>query len=340
MTVTREWLAAIPKAELHVHLDGCLRPETMLDLARRSGVSLPADTPETLAAAMLVRHAHNLEDYLDRYRYTVAVMQTAGALRRIAREFVEDVAGENIRYVEVRFCPALHTNGMTPAGAVEAVLDGLSDGERDVACRARLIVSALRTLPPSVSENLARLAVAYHDRGVVAFDLAGAEAGHPARVHASAFQYARDHGLPCTCHAGEADGPASVWQALRECRVQRIGHGTRIGEDPALETYVIEHSVPLEMCLSSNVHTRAVRDIERHPVRRYVDEGVTVTLNTDGRLMDGVSLVDEFALAVRAFGFGRRDVRRIVLNGFRAAFLEEAERAAMIADVTHEIEAG
>lgn len=309
----------------------------MLDLARRAGVSLPADTPQTLAAAMLVRHAHSLEDYLDRYRYTVAVMQTPDALRRIAREFVEDVSAENIRYVEVRFCPALHTHAMTSADAVDAVLDGLAAGEREVPCRARLIISALRTLPPSVSEDLARIAVEYRDRGVVGFDLAGAESGYPARLHAAAFQYAHDHGLPCTCHAGEADGPASVWQALRECGVQRIGHGTRIADDPDLEAYVIEHGVPLEMCLSSNVHTRAVAGIERHPVRRYVERGAVVTLNTDGRLMDGVSLIDEYALAARVFGFGHDDLRRIALNGFRAAFLGDAERKAMIGQVTGEM---
>lgn len=337
MTVTREWLVAIPKAELHVHLDGCVRPHTMLELGRRARVALPADSPNALAQAMLVRHAHNLEDYLDRYRYTVAVMQTRDALQRIAREFVIDVAAEGVRYVEVRFCPALHTNTMSPQDALEAALDGLVEGERESRCLARLIVSALRTMPPSVSEDLAHLAVEYRERGVVAFDLAGAEAGHPAVLHASAFQYARRHDLACTCHAGEADGPASVWQAIRDCGAVRIGHGTRIAEDAALEAYVIEHGIPLEICLSSNVHTRAVATIEDHPLRRYVERGVVVTLNTDGRLMDGVSLIDEYALAARVFGFDREQLLHLVMNGFTTAFLPPKERDAMVADMQREL---
>lgn len=338
-TLTRELVRRLPKAELHVHLDGCLRPETMLDLAREANVSLPATDPDTLARAMLVRNARSLEDYLERYVYTVALMQTPAALERIAYEFVLDVARENVRYVEVRYCPALHTNAMSLTRAVEAPLAGLERAMKETQCRASLIVCGLRTLSPRVSEDLARAATDYREAGVVAFDLAGAEHGHPAEDHASAFRYAAAHGLHCTCHAGEGEGAESVREALHTCGAERIGHGTRLLEDPELEAEVIERRIPLEVCLTSNVHTHTVSDLGEHPVRRYFDRGCVITLNTDGRLMDGVTLTDEYWQAHDTFGFTRAEIDRLILNGFESAFLPEDERTALVASVRAELEA-
>ena len=339
MRLTRELIARLPKAELHVHLDGCLRPQTMIELAAEAGVTLPAADPEALAQAMLVRNASSLEEYLERYQHTLALLQTASALERVAYEFVIDVARENVRYVEVRFGPALHTPALSLSQAIEAPLAGIRRASKETGTRVSLIVCALRTMPPSISNDVAHAAVDYRDEGVVAFDLAGSEHGHPARDHAAAFNHASSHGLNCTCHAGEGYGPESVRQALHDCGAKRIGHGTRILEDPALEDYVRDQRIPLEVCISSNVHTRTVGGYEEHPVRRYLDEGCVVTLNTDGRLMDGVSLTDEFWLAHTKLGFTREEIDRVILNSFESAFLPEADKAELVARAAQELQA-
>lgn len=337
MTLTRELVRRLPKVELHVHLDGCLRPQTMLELAREQGVRLPADDPFGLARALYVRHAKSLEEYLERYTITLAVMQTPQALERIAYEFVIDSAAENLRYVEVRYCPALHTPAMTLPQAVEAPLAGLKRGEQESGTMARLIVCGLRTLSPQVSLDLARLAVDYAGDGVAAFDLAGSERGHPARDHAAAFEHARAHGLACTCHAGEGDGPESIRQALDQCGAQRIGHGTRLWEDPALEELVRERQIPLEACVTSNVHTGTVREAAQHPLKRYLDRGLVLTLNTDSRLMDGITLSDEYWLAHQALGIDRAALDRLVLNAAQSAFLPAAEKRELVGRLTQEL---
>lgn len=338
MTLTKDVIRRLPKAELHVHLDGCLRPQTMIELAQTAGVRLPGGDPRSLADAMFVRNAKNLEEYLDRYTYTVALMQTDVALERISYEFVHDASLENVRYVEVRFCPALHTASLRLSQVMEAVLVGLRRAEAETGTRATLIVTALRTMAPSVSSDLAHLAVDYREEGSVAFDLGGAERHHPARDHAAAFAHAARHGVHRTCHAGEGDGPDSVRQALHDCGAQRIGHGTRIHEDATLERQVCEEGIPLEMCLSSNLHTRTVTDVASHPLRRYFDRGCVVTLNTDSRLMDGVSLTDEYWLAHTALGFSRSELDRLILNGFASAFLPDDEKTALMARVTRELQ--
>ncbi len=331
----RRW----PKVELHVHLDGCLRPATMLELARAQGTRLPADTPEGLAQALHVKHAKSLEEYLTRYEITLSVMQTAGALERIAYEFVLDAAADGVRYVEVRYSPLLHRPALTLAEAIEAPLAGIKRGEAETGTKAGLIVCGIRTRPPAESLELAQAAAGYRAAGVVAFDLAGPERGFPARDHRAAFAYAAQHGMACTCHAGEGDGPDSIHQALHDCGARRIGHGTRLGEDPALLEYVVERRIPLEMCLTSNLHTHTVSSIAEHPFKRYLDQGVVVTLNTDGRLVDGISLTDEYFLAQNVFGLGREDLARVTLNACESAFLPEFEKVALVSRVQSELEA-
>ncbi len=337
--LTKDVLRRWPKAELHVHLDGCLRPATMLDLARAQGIRLPADTPEGLAQALYVKHARNLEEYLTKYEITLSVMQTAAALERIAYEFVLDAAADGLRYVEVRYSPLLHRPALTLGQAIEAPLAGIKRGEAETGIKVGLIVCAIRTRPPAESLELARAAAEYRAAGVVAFDLAGPERGFPARDHAAAFAYAAQHGMACTCHAGEGDGPDSVHQALHECGARRIGHGTRIAEDPALLAYVVERKIPLELCLTSNVHTHAVPSLAEHPFRRYLEQGVVVTLNTDGRLMDGISLTDEYFAAQHALGLTTADLARVVLNACESAFLPEFEKVALVSRVQSELEA-
>lgn len=338
MSVTRDLIHRLPKAELHVHLDGCLRPQTMLELAREQGVTLPASDPNHLADAVFVRHADSLEEYLERYMITVSVMQSPRALERIAYEFVLDAAADSVRYVEVRYCPALHTPALTLEQAVTAPMAGFRRGEAETGTIVRVIVCALRTLQPSVSNDLAHLAVDFSSDGVVAFDLAGSERGHPAAEHAAAFAHARAHGLACTCHAGEAEGADSIRQALHVCGAQRLGHGTRLIEDPALEEEVLDRGIPLEMCLTSNLHTDTVTDLGQHPARRYFDKGGIVTLNTDSRLMDRTTLTDEYLLAHRELGFSREDLERVIINTFESAFLDESARAALVRDVRRELD--
>jgi len=337
--LSKDALRRWPKAELHVHLDGCLRPTTMLELARAQRIRLPADTADGLAQALYVKHAKNLEEYLTKYEITLSVMQTAAALERIAYEFVLDAAADGVRYVEVRYSPLLHRPALTLAQAIEAPLAGIKRGEGETGAKVGVIVCGIRTRAPSESLELARAAADYRAAGVVAFDLAGAERGFPARDHAPAFAYAAQHGMACTCHAGEGDGPDSIHQALHQCGAQRIGHGTRLGEDPALLDYVIERKIPLEMCLTSNLHTHTVPSLAEHPFKRYLDQGVVVTLSTDGRLMDGISLTDEYFVAQSALGLTQTDLARVVLNACESAFLPEFEKVALVSRVQSELEA-
>jgi adenosine deaminase len=336
--LTKAALRAWPKAELHVHLDGCLRPRTMLELARAQGVRLPADTPEELARAMMITAAQSLEEYLEKYTVNLSVMQTAEALERIAYEFVVDVAQENVRYVEVRYSPLLHQPALTLSQAIEAPLAGARRASAETGTKVGLIMCGIRTLPPARSLDLARAAADYRGDGVVAFDLAGAERGHSARDFRAAFEFAAQHGLACTCHAGEGDGPHSIGDALHVCGAQRIGHGTRLGEDPALLEEVVARRIPLEMCLTSNVHTHTVASLPEHPFRTYLQQGVVVTLNTDGRLVDGITLTDEYFTAHAVLGLTREELARVTLNACESAFLPEFERVALVSRVQSELE--
>lgn len=337
--ITRTLLEQLPKAELHCHLDGSLRPSTMLDLAREYKVAMPRDDAEALGDFMLVRDAANLEDYLTRFDTTLSVMQTADSLDRVAYELAEDAAREGVRYLEVRFAPILNLRGGLSLGeAVEAPLRGLARAERDHGIVARVLVCSLRHLPPNTSMELARLAVAYKSHGVVGFDLAGGEAGHPASAHADAFNYAHAHDLACTCHAGEGDGADSVRQAVHGCCAQRIGHATRLIEDESLTNYVNDQRIALEICLTSNVQTRAASSYEAHPLRQYFDRGLNVVLNTDNRLMSGVNLVDEYLHAARELDFTFDELARMAINGFESAFIPLAERQLLIDSAHRDIE--
>jgi adenosine deaminase len=337
--LTKDALRRWPKAELHVHLDGALRPATMLELARQQGIRLPAETPDALARAMLVRDAKSLEEYLQKYEITLSVLQSAAALERVAYEFIIDKAAENVRYVEVRYSPLLHRPALTLAQAIEAALAGIRRGSAETGTKVGLIVCAMRTKPPAESLELARVAAEYRNAGVTAFDLAGAERGFPARAHRTAFEYAAAHGLACTCHAGEGDGPHSIHQALHECGAQRIGHGTRLEEDPPLFDEVLQRRLPLEMCLTSNVHTHVVASVAEHPFKRYLHQGVVVTLNTDGPLTDGITLSDEYFAAHAVLGLSPDELQRVVLNTCESAFLPDYEKVALVSRVQSELEA-
>ena len=334
----RELLRRLPKAELHCHLDGSLRPATMLELAREKGVSMPAPDAEALREYMTVRDAHNLEEYLERFAVTLSVMQSEQSLERVAYELAEDAAHDGVRYIEVRYAPVLNVReGLSLEQAVEAPLRGLARAEREHGIIARVIVTAIRNMSPAVSQELAELAVAYRHRGVVGFDLAGGEMGHPSRLHARAFEYARCHDLACTCHAGEGDGADSVRQAVHVCGADRLGHATRLIEDTSLTDYCNDHRIPLEICLTSNVQTRVASSYAMHPFREYFDRGLNVVLNTDNRLMSGVTLTDEYVHASQSLGFTFDELSRVALNGFESCFLPYEERMALVARAQGEI---
>ena len=336
--LTRELLRRLPKAELHNHLDGSLRPATMVELARAQRIELPTSEPGALARHMLVEDARSLEDYLARFDITVSLLQTPEAIERVAWEICEDAAADNVRYIEVRYCPHLSTHrGLSLDEVVEAELRGFARGQADFGVVARVINCSLRHYDPAVSLEIARHSVAFRDKGVVGFDLAGGEAGRPPAVHKAAFDLAAEGCLAVTVHAGEAAGAASIAEAVHQCHANRIGHGTRLYEDPVLRDYIRDRRILLECNITSNLQTRVVARAAEHPVRAYFDAGLNVTLSTDSWLMSGVRLSDEYWLAHAELGFDRAGIDRLILNAFEGAFYPWPERQALVAAARDEL---
>ena len=331
MTLTRDELRRLPKAELHIHLDGCLRPATMVELAREAKFALPTADTDALARWMLVDDARDLEDYLKRFEVTIALLQTPEAIERVAYEMVADAKADGLAYFEVRYCPTLSgRNGLPVEEVVRAEWRGLERGRKEFGVESRIINCALRQNPPAASLDLARRSVALRDHGVVGFDIAGGEAGRPARDHAEAFRIAREGYLGVTVHAGEADGAGSVRQAIFECGADRLGHGTRLFEDPALEAYVRDRRIPIEINLTSNVQTHAVTSAAAHPLRRYLEQGLAVFLNSDSWLMSGTTCTEEYWRASQALGLGRRELGAMMAHSLNAAFLPYPEKQRLI----------
>jgi adenosine deaminase len=338
---TWDFLHALPKADLHVHLDGSLRPATVLDLARQRDV-LPdlRSEEDVLAVCRAPAECSSLEHYLEAFDITLTVMQDEAALERVAFELAEDAHRENVRWLEVRYAPVLHTRqGLQGDQAVAAVQRGLDRARRRYGIRSGQIICGIRHLEPAASVDLARLAARWHGHGVVGFDLAGAERDNPAKEHLEAFDIVRAANVSVTVHAGEAFGPTSIHQALHFAGARRLGHGTRLVEDPDLMAWVNDFRVAVEVCLVSNVQTRAVRTLQEHPIARYLAEGLRVTLNTDNRLVSATTMTDEYALAVEAFDLDQDAVLGLVLNGFKAAFLPLAEKRRLIEQVLAEFDA-
>lgn len=344
--LSREIVHRVPKVLLHEHLDGGLRPATVLELADECGYDeLPESEPEPLARWFHAGAARgSLPEYLEGFRHTIAVMQTARALERVAYELVEDMAADGVAYVEARFAPHFHTErGLGLDAVMTAVLRGLARGSEEFGVGVGLIVCAMRNQDPELSIKLAELAVSYRNQGCVGFDLAGEEAGHPANHHLTAFQLAKRMNFSITVHAGESFGPESIWQALQYCGAHRIGHGVRLIEDIVLydrkviqvgmlAQYVLDHRIPLEICLSSNVHTGAARSFEEHPFPYFLRRGYRVTLNTDNRLMSATTMTDEYLIAVERYGLGVDALEKLTINGMKSAFAHYSERCRIIFD--------
>jgi adenosine deaminase len=340
LPVTEELLHALPKTDLHCHLDGSLRLRTLLELAERQEVRLPADSEDGLAKAMKIGHRHpSLEEYLKGFDITLSVMQTEDALYRTAYELAIDAAAENCRLIEVRYAPVLHLQkGLKPTVVVEAVLEGLRAATRETGILAGVLVCGIRNMSPDTSLRLAELSVAYKNRGVLGFDLAGAEHGNPAKDHQEAFQLILNNNINCTVHAGEAYGPPSIAQALHYCGAHRIGHGVRLREDGDLLNYVNDHRIPIECCPSSNVQTGAVLDMASHPFKFYLDFGIRVTINTDNRLITDTSVTRELLVVSKQFGLTASDIRNILVAGFKSSFLTFHDRAQLVRKAQNEMD--
>jgi adenosine deaminase len=344
--VTREMIRKVPKVELHSHLDGGLRPETIVELAERQGVRLPEKEPGKIAQ-WLRRGANrkNLALYLESFGVTVSVMQREEALERIAFEAMEDAAAERVLYLETRFAPVLHLQeGLNLEAVVESVLKGLERGRRATGCEYGLILCAMRDQDASVSLEIAELAVAFRDRGVVGFDIAGDENGHPPKKHLEAFQYIRNRNFNITIHAGEAFGLESIWQAIQTCGAHRIGHATRLVEDimvqgnriekmGSLSHFIRDKRIPMEVCLSSNIQTGAAESFDAHPFSLYYRNGFRVFLNTDNRLMSDTTMSDEMEIAVKHYQLDLKDLERLTLNAMKSAFAHYDERIRIIYDL-------
>jgi adenosine deaminase len=344
--LTRDVIRRMPKVLLHDHLDGGLRPTTVIELAREQDVQLPSKDPEQLArwfheGAMV----GNLPQYLQGFSVTCAVMQRPEALERVAEEMLEDMAADGVVYVETRFSPLFHTQGgLKHDEVLDSVIRGLERGREAHGVRWGIIVCAMRSMDPMTSLAMAELAVAYRGRGVVGFDLAGDEMGNPPKHHLDAFQYVQRANFSITIHAGEAFGKESIWQALQFCGAHRIGHATRLREDLFLEGgrvvgigslagYILDKRIPLEICLTSNLHTGAAESYGDHPFRSFFDKKFRVTLNTDNRLMSDVSMTGEFEVAAREYGLDFNDLEKVAINSMKSSFLPYNQRLAVIYDV-------
>jgi adenosine deaminase len=348
VTLTQTVVQGLPKVLLHDHLDGGVRPGTVIELARDEKYKgLPTEDPAALAE-WFHRGAQrgSLPLYLEGFAHTCGVMQSAEALERVAYEMMEDMRRDGVVYVETRFAPVLHTNrGLHNEQVLNAVLKGLERGRKDFGVEYGVIVCALRNM--RVSEEMAELAVDFRERGVVGFDLAGEEGGFPPKKHIDAFHYIQRENFNITIHAGEAFGKESIWQAIQWCGAHRIGHATRLIEDIAVDKrdptkivkmgylaqYILDKRIPLEICLTSNVDTGAVESIETHPFGIYKRYNFRVTLNTDDRLMSDTTMTKEFALAHRVFKLDLDDLEKITINAMKSAFIPYNTRTQLIFDV-------
>ncbi len=329
--ISDDLLKALPKTDLHCHLDGSLRMETFMELGRAAGMDMPDDPDEVRALYFPADRECVMDEFLKYFDHTLEVLQTEENLVRVARELAEDFAEQGVWYLEVRFCPLFHTKqGMTPDQAVAAVRRGLDDAATSVGFRSGIIITGIRTLESAKSLELARLAVDWKGRGVVAFDLAGAEQDHPAKNHLAAFYHVMNHNQNVTIHAGEGFGPGSIHQALHRCGANRLGHGTRLEEDPDLMAYVVNNRVPLEICLSSNLQSCVVEDLAHHPFRYYMKEGARLCLNTDNTLFARTSPTRELRLAVDTFDLTLLETENLLINGIKSAFLPEKAKGEMI----------
>ncbi len=342
--LTEEIIRKVPKVLLHEHLDGGLRPQTILEIAESEKVELPESDPVKLAT-WFHRGASrgSLPLYLEGFGTTIAVMQSKAALERIAYEAIADAAAENIAYIELRFHPGFHTQkGLTLEDVMNAVLSGCARGEKQHGVKWGVLVCAMRNMDPATSLEMAELAVSYRDKGVVGFDLAGDESGHPPKKHVESFHFAQRENFSITIHAGEAFGKDSIWQAIQWCGAHRIGHAVRLLEDMAIDDdgkviemgrlaqYVLDKRIPLEICLLSNIQTGACPSVEKHPFPILWRYKFRLCVNTDNRLMSNTTMTKELWTIAKTWGLTYDDIEKITINSIKSAFIPYKKRCAII----------
>ncbi|MCS5984750.1 adenosine deaminase [Klebsiella quasipneumoniae subsp. similipneumoniae] len=324
--------SSLPLTDIHRHLDGNIRAQTILDLGREFNITLPATTLDTLRPHVQVTSLEpDLVSFLAKLDWGVKVPASLEACRRVAYENVEDAARNGLHYVELRFSPRYMamTHQLPVDGVVEAVIAGVREGCRDFQVDARLIGILSRTFGEAACQEELAALLAHRD-GITALDLAGDELGFPGALFLSHFNQARDAGWHITVHAGEAAGPESIWQAIRELGAERIGHGVKAVQDPALMDYLAEHRIGIESCLTSNVQTSTVPSLAQHPLKQFLEHGVLASLNTDDPAVQGVDIIHEYTVAAPAAGLSREQIRQAQINGLTQAFLSEQEKAALI----------
>jgi len=336
--ITREVMKKLPKAELHKHLDGSVRVSTIIELAKEQGVELPTfDEAELKKLVSVGDNCPSLVEYLRGFDITLKVLQRSYALTRVMYEVCEDSWNDGVRYLEIRFSPILHINeGLSLGGVMEAVCEGLALARYHFPITVNIIVCAMRQLPSHVTQDIAEIAWRYRHKGVSGFDLAGPEYGFSSKLHRAAFDVVRAKLVNCTLHSGEAAGWESVRDSIRYCGANRIGHGVRLIENPALLEYVVSHHIVIESCPTSNVHTKAVERIEDHPIRKFFDAGAIVVPCTDNTTVSNCDLTGEYMILINKFGFTVEEIVRVIDYGFQGAFINATEKRRLRADALHQ----
>ncbi|MDF2925988.1 MAG: adenosine deaminase [Paenibacillaceae bacterium] len=329
---TREWLSQFPMIDLHVHLDGSVKPDTLLELAAEQGEPLTIACKQELADRMQINDScRSLKEYLSKFDFVLPYLQTGRALERVAYETVLQSAACNGKYIEVRFAPLLHTRqGLGVDEVIRRVLAGLKRGEEQFGVLARGIAICMRHHDPLRNLEVVEAAASFRKQGLAAVDLAGDEASFPPLLHEAVFARAHRLGIPVTIHAGEAAGPENIYDAIVRLGARRIGHGVRAKESDRVLKFVSEHRVPLELCPVSNIQTKAVPGWEMYPVREYFEQGLVLTINTDNPTVSGTTLLREYTVLADRFGFSPQEIARLIMNSVQAAFVEEREKKALL----------
>jgi adenosine deaminase len=340
MELNSDIINRLPKTELHCHLDGSVRINTIIELAEKEGVNLPSNNKSDLLKILSIGSSPiSLEDYIKKFDIILSVLQTPNSLKRAAFELAMDCHKDGVRYLEVRYSPILHTkNGMKLSETVDSVKEGLAEAFDECGILTGIIICGIRHISPDHSLELAKLSIEYKNKGVIGFDLAGAEENFPAKKHKEAFYSILNNNINTTIHAGEAFGPKSIHQAIHVCGAHRIGHGTRVCEDIDLLNYINDHRIPLEICLTSNIHTKSVSSLSEHPFKYYMNKKIRVTLNTDNRLISNTTLSNEYEIAINNFNLTENEIKTIIINGFKSTFQPHRERRKLIHEVVEELE--
>lgn len=331
----------MPKVDLHYHLDGGLRPQTVIEIAGREGIALPAHNAEDIAPYLKVREGcTSLAEYLEKFDLPLKCLQTAYSQRRIAMEAVEDAASQNVKYIEVRFAPQFMVEGgLTVSEVTSNVIEGLKAGEAAFKTKARAVLICMRHHDIQKNLEVIETAKKFMGKGVCGVDLAGDEAGYPPQLSREVFELACKYGIPVTIHAGEAGGAENIYEAIENLGAVRIGHGIRLKENSRLLDFIKYRRIPLEICVTSNVQTKAAASFETHPIREYFDAGLTVTVNTDNTTVSNTNITREYEILQEKYGFTHDEIKQLVFNAANAAFLEEPEKNRLVEKIYDEFEA-